>query len=559
MPCRRRCLAVFAALIAWTPLAGTADEAAKPVDVRILAINDFHGYLQPPSGGLVTLNPADPTKTISVPAGGAEHMATLVKQLREGHDHNIFVAAGDLIGASPFLSAMFHDEPTIESMSLMGLALSAVGNHEFDEGRTELLRMQNGGCHPVDGCMGPHPFTGAKFQYLAASTIDTATGKPILPPYAIREFGGIPVAFIGLTLKATPTMVSPPGVAGLKFLDEAEAVNAQVAELKARGVEAIVVLIHEGGFPSGGINECPGISGPIVEIVSKFDKAVDLVISGHTHRAYTCTIDRRLVTSGDKYGTLVTAIDLQLDPATRDVVRAKADNVIVHTSLAKDPAQTELIKAYNKLAGPIAARPAGAITAALSRVPNAAGESALGDVVADAQLAATRDPETGGAELAITNPGGLRADINGAAHGEPPFRVTFGDVFAAQPFRNQLVTMTLSGAQLKAALELQWQDPARPRILQVSNGFSYAWDNTAAPGARILADRMTLNGRPVAPDRSYRVTVNQYLASGGDGFVPFTQGTERLTGVYDVDALFGYFKAHSPIAPAATGRILRLN
>ncbi len=533
--------------------------AAAPVEVRILAINDLHGYLQPPSSGLVTPDPADPAKTISIPAGGAEHMATLVQHLREGHANSIFVAAGDLIGASPFLSAMFHDEPTIESMSLMGLALSAVGNHEFDEGKTELLRMQSGGCHPVDGCMGPHEFTGAKFQYLAASTIDTTTGKPILPPYAIREFGGIPIAFIGLTLKATPTMVSPPGVAGLQFLDEADAVNAQVAELKARGVEAIVVLIHEGGFPSGGINECPGISGPIVEIVRKFDRAVDLVISGHTHRAYTCTIDGRLVTSGDKYGTLVTAIDLQLDPATRDIASAKADNVIVHTSLAKDPAQTALIEAYNALAGPIAARPAGAVAAALSRVPNAAGESALGDLVADAQLAATRDRETGGAELAITNPGGLRADINGAAHGAPPFRVTFGDVFAAQPFRNQLVTMTLSGAQLKAALELQWQDPARPRILQVSRGFSYAWDNTAAPGQRVLADRMMLNGKPVAPNRNYRVTVNQYLASGGDGFAPFAQGTERLTGVYDVDALFGYFKAHSPIAPAAADRILRLN
>jgi 5'-nucleotidase len=338
-------------------------------------------------------------------------------------------------------------------------------------------------------------------------------------------------------------------------MDEAETVNAQVAELKARGVEAIVVLIHEGGFPSGGINECPGISGPIVEIVRKFDRAVDVVISGHTHRAYTCTIDGRLVTSGDKYGTLVTAIDLVLDPKTRDIASAKADNVVVHTSLAKDPAQTALIESYDRLAGPIAARPAGAITASLSRVPNAAGESALGDLVADAQLAATRDVETGDAEIAITNPGGLRADINAAADG----KVTFGDVFAAQPFRNQLVTMTLTGAQLKAALELQWQDPARPRILQVSRGFSYAWDNAAAPGARIVAARMMLHNRPVEPGRSYRVTVNAYLAAGGDGFAPFTQGADRLTGVYDVDALFGYFKAHSPIAPAAQDRIERLN
>ncbi|WP_041799003.1 bifunctional metallophosphatase/5'-nucleotidase [Rhodopseudomonas palustris] len=554
----KRRLALLAPVLALA-LASTAlraDDAATSVELRILAINDFHGYLQPPPGGLALPDPADPDKKTSVPAGGAEHMATLVQQLRAGHAHSIFVAAGDLIGASPFLSAMFHDEPTIESMSLMGLALSAVGNHEFDEGRTELLRMQHGGCHPVDGCLGPHPFTGAKFQYLAASTVDTATGKTLLPATAVRDFGGIPVGFIGLTLKTTPTMVSPPGVAGLQFRDEAETVNEQVAELKARGVEAIVVLIHEGGFPTGGINDCPGISGPIVEIVRKFDRAVDLVISGHTHRAYTCTIDGRLVTSGDRYGTLVTAIDLVLDPKTRDVVSARADNVVVRTeTLAKDPAQTALIDSYDRLAGPIAARPAGSVTAAVSRMPNAAGESALGDLVADAHLAATRDRETGGAEIAITNPGGLRADINAAEDG----KVTFGDVFAAQPFRNQLVTMTLTGAQLKAALELQWQDPARPRILQVSRGFSYAWDNTAAPGARIVAERMLLHGKPITAERSYRVTINAYLAAGGDGFTPFTQGTDRLTGVYDVDALFGYFRAHSPIAPAPLDRISRMN
>src|SRR5712675_920521 len=291
-----------------------------PVELRILAINDFHGYLRPPPGGIRIADPADKTKTIPVPAGGAEHMATLVKQLRDGHKNTIFVAAGDLIGASPFLSAMFHDEPSIESLSMMGLEGASVGNHEFDEGKEELLRMQNGGCHPTDGCQGPHPFLGAKFRYIAASTIEKNTGKTVFPPYAIRQFEGIPVAFIGLTLKGTPNLVSPVGVAGLEFKGEAETVNALVPELKARGVEAIVVLIHEGGFPAGDYNECPGISGPIVELVKKFDKAVDVVVSGHTHQAYICEIDGRLVTSGDKFGTIVTTIDLKLDPATRDVI-----------------------------------------------------------------------------------------------------------------------------------------------------------------------------------------------------------------------------------------------
>src|SRR5712672_290367 len=379
-----------ALLLVLAPPPRAAAQAVPPIDLRILAINDFHGNLLPPPGGIRIADPDDNTRKINVPAGGAEHMATLVKQLRQGARNTIFVAAGDLIGASPFLSAMFHDEPTIESLSMMGLEVASVGNHEFDEGKDELLRMQNGGCHPIDGCQGPHPFTGARFHYLAASTIEKGTGRTIFPPYEIKQFDGIPVAFIGLTLKGTPNLVSPVSAAGLEFRDEADTVNALVPELKAQGVEAIVVLIHEGGFPTGDYNECPGISGPIVDIVRKLDKAVDVVVSGHTHQAYTCEIDGRLVTSGDKYGTIVTAIDVKLDSVTRDIISAKADNSIVRTNAyARDPEQTALISSYDKVAAPIANRPAGSITETLSRVPNDAGESWLGDIVADAQLAAT--------------------------------------------------------------------------------------------------------------------------------------------------------------------------
>jgi 5'-nucleotidase len=529
---------------------------AAPVELRILAINDFHGYLRPPPGGIRIADPGDKTKKIAVPAGGSEHMATLVKQLRQGAKNTIFVAAGDLIGASPFLSAMFHDEPTIESLSMMGLEVASVGNHEFDEGKDELLRMQNGGCHPIDKCQGPHPFLGAKFRYLAASTIEKSTGKTVFPPYEIKQFEGIPVAFIGLTLKGTPNIVSPVSVAGLEFRDEAETVNALVPELKARGVEAIVVLIHEGGFPAGDYNECPGISGPIVDIVKKFDRAVDVVISGHTHQAYVCEIDGRLVTSGDKYGTIVTAIDLKLDRATRDIISAKADNFIVRTGTsARDPEQTALLESYDKVAAPIANRRAGSITETLSRTPNDAGESALGDIIADAQLAATRGGANGAAVIAFTNPGGVRADIPKKEDGT----VTYADVFASQPFRNQLVTLTLTGAQIKDALEQQWLDPNRPRILQVSKGFNYAWDNAKPYGERVIADRMSLNGRRIDPAKSYRVTVNNYLAVGGDGFTALKDGTAQQFGIYDADALYGYFQANSPIAPATADRIVRLN
>lgn len=547
-------LTIFA--LSLTSALPASAQTAAPVELRILAINDFHGNLRPPPGGIRIGDPEDKAKKVMAATGGAEYMATLVRQLREGHRNTIFVAAGDLIGASPFLSAMFHDEPSIESLAMMGLAITSVGNHEFDEGKTELLRMQNGGCHPVDGCQGPRPFTGAKFHYLAASTIETATGKSVLPPYEIREFDGIPVAFIGLTLKETAGIVSPAGITGLEFRDEAETVNALVPQLKARGVEAIVVLIHQGGEPAGDYNECPGISGPIVDIVRKFDRAVDVVVSGHTHRAYVCDIDGRLVTSGDKYGTLVTAIDLKLDPATRDIVSAGAENVIVaNASLARDPEQTALIEAYDKLAAPIADRPAGSVTQALSRIPNVAGESALGDVIADAQLAATKDAKDGSAVIALTNPGGIRTDIVPKENG----KVSFGELFASQPFRNRLVTMTLTGSQLKDMLEQQWLDPKRPRILQVSNGFSYTWDASKPFGERVMTEKMSLNGKPIEQATGYRVTLNDYLAVGGDGFTIAKQGTSPQYGGYDADALFAFFKAHGPIGPLPPTRILRVN
>ncbi len=548
---------LIAVSLVLAPASQVPAQTSATVDLRILAINDFHGNLRPPPGGITIRDPEDKSRKIAVAAGGAEQMATLVKELRNGHANTIFVAAGDLIGASPLLSAMFHDEPTVESLSMMGLAISSVGNHEFDEGKEELWRMQNGGCHPVDQCQGPHPFEGAKFHYLAASTIERSTGKTLFPPYEIREFDGIPVAFIGLTLKGTPDIVSPEGVKDLEFHDEADTVNALVPELKARGVEAIVVLIHEGGYPTGDYNECPSISGAIVDIVKKFDRAVDIVISGHTHQAFVCNIDGRLVTSADKFGTLVTAIDVRLDRSTRDVVSASADNVVVRTdALPRDPGQTALIAAYDRLAAPIANRPAGTVADTLSRAPNAAGESVLGDVIADAQLAATRGEKDGGAVIAVTNPGGIRTDI---ARKQGDGTVSYADLFASQPFRNQLVTLTLTGAQLKRALEQQWLDPNRPRILQVSRGFHYVWDGAKSFGERVVATSMTLNGAPIEPSGTYRVTVNNYLSVGGDGFTVLKEGREAQTGVYDSDALYSYFRENGRIAPHPPDRIGRLN
>ncbi len=551
--------AALALALAGSALVALPTLAADPtrVDVRILAINDFHGNLKPPGGGIKIRDPKDPSKIVAVPAGGSEAMATLVKERRAKAEHSVFVAAGDLVGASPLLSALFADEPTVESLSLMGLEASAVGNHEFDKGVTELLRKQNGGCQAdTSSCKALHPFLGAKYQYLAASTIDKATGKPILPPYVIKTFEGVSIAFVGLTLKGTPGIVIPSGVAGVEFRDEAETVNALVPELKAKGIEAIVVLIHEGGFPTGDYDECPGISGPIVDIVKHFDKAVDVVISGHTHKAYNCKIDGRLVTSGDKFGTIVSEIDLSIDRTSRDVVSAKAGNLIVRTdTYAKDKEQTDLIASYEKVAGPLIARPVGKITETLDRADKGSGESTLGDVIADAQLAVTRAPDKGGAVLAVTNPGGIRTDLLKNGDGT----VTYGDVFAVQPFGNNLVTLTLSGADLKTMLEQQWLNQEKPRILQVSKGFTYTWDAAKPAGERVDAASIAIDGKPVTADGQYRVTVNNFLADGGDGFKVIKTGRDPLAGIFDADALEEYLKIAGTVAPPAIDRIRRVN
>lgn len=548
-------LTCVAALLAGCalPPAAVPPAPAATVKVQILAINDFHGNLKPPLDGIRIQDPANPGKRINIAAGGAEYLATQVALLRARNANHVFVAAGDLIGASPLLSALFHDEPTVEALSLMGLEASAVGNHEFDKGATELLRMQRGGCSPVAGCKGPKPFKGAGYQYLAASTVVEATGQTLLPAYHVKTFEGVPVAFIGLTLKGTPNIVVPAGVAGLRFDDEAETVNRLVPGLRTQGIEAIVVLIHEGGIPVGDYNECPGISGPIVDIVKKLDKAVDLVISGHTHRAYNCRIDGRLVTSGDKYGTIVTAIDLVLDRQTRDVVSAQAENHIVrNATLAKAPEQTALIAQYEQLAGPLTQRVVGRIAAALPRDSNPAGETALGQVVADAQLAATRDV---GAQIALMNPGGIRAALALPADG----LLRYEDLFSVQPFYNNLVTMTLTGAQILQLLEQQWTGQVSARLLQVSQGFAYTWDAARPLGQRLVPGSVTLDRKPLDPAASYRVTVNSFLAGGGDSFPALKAGTDRRTGMMDVDALERYVQANPTLAPGKLDRIARLN
>jgi 5'-nucleotidase len=531
------------------PNKGQGAAHSREVNLQILAINDFHGNIATSSGSFGG-------------TGRADYLAANIRAAEEGADNSIFVSAGDLIGASPLISALFHDEPTIEAMNLMGLDINAVGNHEFDEGPQELLRMQNGGTHPVDGDLDGDAFLGADFQFLAANVVDDATGQTLFPPYTVRNYQGVKVAFIGMTLEGTPAIVTPSGVAGLTFNDEVATVNALVPELQKKNIESFVVLLHEGGFSAGGPNDCgAGLSGPVADITAQLDDAVDLVIAGHTNDEFVCEIDGKWVTMADNRGRLFTDIDVTLNRVTKDMTVVAINNVPnLQAGVVADPMVTALIDKYDILSAPLANSVIGTITSDITRTGNAAGESALGDVIADAQLAATAAAGFGDAEIAFTNPGGIRDNLDFVSGG-PEFdgEVTFAEAFSTQPFGNSLVTMTLTGDQIDTLLEQQWLGQSSARVLQVSAGFTYEWDAAAPDGAKVDPASIVVNGAFLNPLATYRVTVNSFLADGGDNFSILRDGTDRLGGEIDLDAMVNYFMANSPVAPGPQDRITRLN
>ena len=515
------------------------------VTVMLAAINDFHGNLELPPGGLPEVKGREITRT---PAGGVARLATVLESLRAKHPNFAFVSAGDLVGASPLASGYFDDEPTIEAMNSLRLDLNGIGNHEFDRGRAELLRLQSGGC-PEGGCKSGQAFGGAKFPFLAANVMVRDTGKTLFPSYVVRAFGGVKVAFIGVTLKSTPAILSPKAVAGLDFHDEVETVNNLVPELKRAGVEAIVVLIHQGGFQRGGPNDCTEFRGPIIDIVRRFDRAVDVVISGHSHQAYLCRIEGRLLTSAGSFGRAVTAIELTLDRATRDVVSASATNHVVRTDVPESPVLAALAMRQAQLLKQLD-RTVGRITQSITNVQNADGESPLGQLISDAQLEATLDV---GAEVAFMNPGGIRVPIDYTGDGA----VTYAALYAVQPFGNHLVTMTLTGKEVLQMLEQQWSINGLRR-LQISKGSGFAWNPDQPEGARIVRDSVVINGQPLQLDRDYRITVNNYLADGGDNLPILREGRNRVAGVLNLDALVAHFGRHVPLAAGVERRTRRI-
>jgi 5'-nucleotidase len=544
---------IFAAALLLAPASA---QTTRAVTVQLLAINDLHGNLEPP--------PGPSGRTGQTPSGGAEYLSTHLANDMAANPNSIVVAAGDLIGASPLVSALFHDEPTIAALNVMRLAVASVGNHEFDHGLPELLRMQTGGCHPVDGCTGGDSFAGAGFEYLAANVVATASGTTIFPATTVRTIGGVKVGFIGETLRGTPGIVSADAVRGLAFLDEADTANAAAAALKQQGVNAIVLLVHEGGrqTASADPNGCRGFSGGIVPIARKLSPDIKVVISGHTHEFYNCTIAGHSVTSASSFGRMITRVNLTIDPANDAITGVAAVNETVTRDVPKDPAVTRIIARYAALSDPIAKRVVGAVSGDLTRRSNRAGESALGDTVADAQLAAVESAAKGGAVVAFMNPGGLRADLMAASQpgGEAPGQVTYGELFNVDPFGNVITVMTLTGDGIRRLLEQQFGPaPGASRILQASRGLTYSYKLNAPAGGHVVPGSIRIGARALAAGASVRVAANSFLATGGDGFTVFTEGTNRVGRDISVDALVAYFRAHSPVAPGPQNRIVRLD
>jgi 5'-nucleotidase len=580
--------------------------------VQLLAINDFHGNLQPNTPGTIRYcceldtNPAvNRPVVVTRPAGGIEYLATLVKNLRDRNSNTLTVGAGDVIGASPLISGLFHDEPSVEALNALGLEVTGVGNHEFDEGIQELYRMQYGGCVPSDPttCAGGH-FGGALYRYLAANVFFAGTNHTIFPPYKVEKVDNAKIAFIGLTFEATPTVVTPTAVAGLEFRPEVATVNALVHLLReTQGVRTFVVLLHQGGIqtapfsnagkypeaPTGfaDVNACDNLSGDITPIVRGLDPMVDVVVSAHTHQPYICPNyggTHIMLTSASSFGRLVTSIDLTIDHQTKDVTAVTARNWVVKqtegpfnsavagslgTPVAKDPVESQILAKWAALSDPLANRVVGHITSDLlsARDPGGvdfAGEQPIGEVIADGQLAATSQSDFGGAVVAFMNPGGIRGSLRyapGTGETRQPGEVTYGNAFAVQPFANVMQVKTMTGQMLYDLLEQQWSGAnsgTNQKILQVSNGFTYSYDMTRT-GSKVIPGSVKLNGTPIDPLASYQVAMNNFLGAGGDNFTVFNQGTNTIGGMVDLDAFVDYLLANDPVPAPPMNRITRIN
>ena len=554
----RTCAVLATTLLATTAtsLSGVATaQSQDTVSVRLLAFNDLHGSLRPPEGVRSEIRQADGSLT---PAGGAAYLAAYVTQLRSQATNSLLYSVGDNWGSSALESAMFNDEPTVELLNRMKIDASAIGNHELDKGLAEFRRMQSGGCSAVDACTFSPSFDGANFPLMAANMTYT-NGTPATLPFTVNMVDGIPLGVIAISPANTSQIVTPGGIADLQFGDEVEAINRTADVLDFFGVKAITVLLHRGDEPAveGGPNDCNVESGPARDIALRASPKVDVIFTADSHQQYNCEFpdpagNPRVVMQGASHGRIVSVADVTIDRNTREVVRdqTSAFNQIVTHDISPDPDIQALADRAWSEASESAQRPVGTITADLTRDRVPSGESTLGNLVADAQLAAG---STRGAQLALTNPGGMREDLDFGTSGQ----VTYRQAYGVQPFGNSLEVLSVTGAVLKDALEQQFQidldGTATERILSPSAGFTYAMDRRAAPGKRI--SEMRLNGQDIAPDAVYSVVVNKFLAEGGDGFTALKNSTQMTGAGNDLDALTALFAAGSPVSPPATDRI----
>ena len=597
----KRLTAIVLALVALVAVPDGAAAKRHATHVQLLAINDLHGHLAPNTPGTIQTGCCVPARNSAgvqtgwtqntVPAGGIAYLATHIKSLRATNPNTITVGAGDLIGASPLVSALFHDEPTIEALNSIGMDVSGVGNHEFDEGLAELERMRYGnqrggnGCHPVDGCQDGTPFGGSVFEYLAANVFLAGTDETIFPPYEIRRVGNVKIAFIGLTFEGTPTVVTPSAIEGLEFRPEVATVNALVRKLRSqRKVKAFVVLLHQGGaqsppapppFPGPAftgdeytdVDRCVNFNGPDMEAIAKgLNPRVSVIVSAHTHQPYICHLSGKLVTSAASFGRVITDIDLTIDRQSKRVTAATADNHIVTQNVALDAAAQAILDKYRTLSAPLENRVIGRITADIRSGrdnpsgTNAAGEQPMGDVIADAMLEATKPSDFGSAAAAFMNSGWVRAGLFASPPSgtEQPGEVTYGEAFTVQPFGNTLVVKTCTGQQIYDVLNQQFNNPAagQNRIMLPSANVHYQW--TTAGGPHVVDGSVTFDGTPVSKATSYRITVNNFMADGGDGYTVFRSCTQPLGGEVDLDAFTRYLQAHPNLAPPALNRITKV-
>jgi 5'-nucleotidase len=534
--------------------AGCTTAPRGPVTLNLVAINDFHGNLEPSK---YTYTSAATGKSETLSAGGIEALSGALAAWRKEDKDLLFIGAGDLIGASPALSSMWADEPSIEAMNLLGLRLSSVGNHEFDQGRKELLRQQAGGCdspRPGKACRIMPNYGGARFTYLAANVLDSATGKPFMPAWRIETVKGVKVGVVGAVLQGTASVAVASAIAGLDFIGEAEAINRALPQMRAEGAQVFVALIHEGGHTATPPDQpaCNDLKGGIVDIVKQLDPAFRLVITGHSHQGYLCKVDGRVVTQADAAGHLLSRIAVKVDPASGLVSDIDVRNVVMNPELfPADPKVSAFLANVKERSRAALARPLGKLgTPTVARKANEAGESPLGNLIADAVLAATRAQ---GAQIGFMNNGGIRKDLETS---DAALTTNFGHAQAVLPFGNTLVVLDLTGAQVRRLLEQQWQRPSASgaTMLQVSLGLTYTWDETRPAGQRLVPGSLKFMGAPVEDSKTYRVVANNFLAEGGDNFPEFARGTNRVdTHIVDLDALSDYIAKHPGAGGANAG------